>query len=157
MRTRTCRTAHLATKASVAATMALVLAMLATMLPATAACLLPMNRWPDQVKAKMTTGGEPSKPAPAKVGLILNDPRAFPGYTLIAPMFSKTTYLIDMLGKVVRTWESDCTPGVSAYLLENGHLLRPGALQPSPFGFGPAAGGRVQEFDWDGDLLWDFR
>jgi hypothetical protein len=157
MRTRTRRTAHLATKASVAATMALVLAMLATMLPRASAGLSPADEpAPDQVKAKMTTEGEPSKPAPAKVGLILNDPRAFPGYTLIAPMFSKTTYLIDILGKVVRTWESDCTPGVSAYLLENGHLLRPGALQPSPFGFGPGAGGRVQEFDGDGQLLWDF-
>ena len=72
-------------------------------------------------------------------------------------MFSKTTYLIDIEGKVVRTWESDCTPGVSAYLLENGHLLRPGAHQPAPSGFGPGAGGRVQEFDWDGQLLWDFK
>ena len=56
----------------------------------------------------------------------------------------------------MRTWESDCTPGVSAYLLENGHLLRPGAQQPAPSGFGPGAGGRVQEFDGDGQLLWDF-
>ena len=56
----------------------------------------------------------------------------------------------------MRTWESDCTPGVSAYLLENGHLLRPGAHQPAPSGFGPGAGGRVQEFDGDGQLLWDF-
>ena len=110
----------------------------------------------DKVKTT-TTQGETSKAAPAKVGLLLNDSRAFQGYTLIAPMFSKTTYLIDMEGKVVRTWESDCTPGVSAYLLESGHLLRPGAHQPTPSGFGPGAGGRVQEFDWDGQLLWDFK
>ncbi len=54
---------------------------------------------PDKAKTSMTAKGEPSKPAPAKVGLLLNDSRAFQGYTLIAPMFSKTTYLIDMDGK----------------------------------------------------------
>ena len=64
-----------------------------------------------QGQGRTNPKGEPSKPAPAKVGLLLNDSRAFQGYTLIAPMFSKTTYLIDMQGKVVRTWESDYTPG----------------------------------------------
>src|SRR5207247_870622 len=90
--------------------------------------------------------------------LLLNDPRAFQGYTLIAPMSSTKTYLIDMQGRVVRTWESDCTPSHSVYLLENGHLLRPGALPAAqqPFG-GPGAGGRIQEFAWDGELVWDFR
>ncbi len=147
-----------ATKVSVAATMALVLAMLGAMLPRVSAGLSPADEpAPDKGKAATTPKGEPSKPAPAKVGLLLNDSRAFQGYTLIAPMFSKTTYLIDMQGKVVRTWESDYTPGVSAYLLENGHLLRPGAQQPAPSGFGPGAGGRVQEFDGDGQLLWDFQ
>ena len=56
----------------------------------------------------------------------------------------------------MRKWESDCNPGVSAYLLENGHLLRPGALQKQSFGFGPGAGGRVQEFTWEGNLVWDY-
>ena len=110
-----------------------------------------------KVEAQTNPKGDTSKPAPAKLGLLLNDPRAYQGYTLIAPMFSKTTYLIDMQGKVVRTWESDYTPGASAYLLENGHLLRTGAHQPAPSGFGPGAGGRVQEFDADGQLLWDFK
>ena len=123
------RMPHLAKKVSVMATVALVLSMLGTILPLAAAGLsMADDPAPEKVKAK---------PAPAKVGLLLNDSRAFQGYTLIAPMFSKTTYLIDMQGKVVRTWESDYTPGVSAYLLENGHLLRPGAQQPSPFGLRP--------------------
>ena len=157
MRSRTGRMAHFATKVGVAATMAMVLAMLGAMLPRVSAGLSPADEpAPDKAKADAPKG-EPSKPAPAKVGLLLNDSRAFQGYTLIAPMFSKTTYLIDMKGKVVRTWESDYTPGASAYLLENGHLLRTGAHQPTPSGFGPGAGGRVQEFDWDGQLVWDFK
>ena len=158
MRSRTERMAHLATKVSVAATMAMVLTSLGVLLPRVSAGLSPAHEpAPDKVQAKTgcPKGDEPTKPAPAKVGLLLNDSRAFQGYTLIAPMFSKTTYLIDMLGKVVRTWESDYTAGV-AYLLENGHLLRTGAHQPAPSGFGPGAGGHLQEFDRDGQLVWDF-
>jgi hypothetical protein len=98
-----------------------------------------------------------AQPPKVKLGLSINDPRAFQGYTLLAPQNSKTTYLIDMQGRVVRKWESDTTPGLSAYLLENGHLLRAGVLAQQSFGFGPGAGGRVQEFTWDGDLVWDFK
>jgi hypothetical protein len=71
-------------------------------------------------------------------------------------MTSTTTFLVDMQGRIVHKWESDCNPGVSAYLLETGDLLRPGALQKQAFGFGPGAGGRVQEFNWEGKLLWDY-
>src|SRR5262245_27942660 len=87
-----------------------------------------------------------------------NRPKAFPGYTLIAPLVSTNTYLIDMQGRVVRTWKSDYTAGQDAVLLENGHLLRDGQLRREErllAGF--AAGGRVQEFTWDGQLVWDFK
>jgi hypothetical protein len=92
-----------------------------------------------------------------KLGLHLNDTkRACQGYTLLAPANSTTTYLIDMEGRVVKTWQSDCKPGHSAYLLENGNLLRAGALVNPPFHVFGGAGGRIQEFSWDGELLWDF-
>jgi len=92
-----------------------------------------------------------------KVGLIENDPAAFDGYTLFAPLFSKTTYLIDMQGRVVHTWECEFPPGLSAYLLENGHLLRTAAVGPrNRTFFGRGAGGRVQEVTWDGEIVWDF-
>jgi hypothetical protein len=136
------------------------------------------------VKGKAGKGeGEPSKTAGPKLGLSLNDPKAFQGLTLLSPMTSTKTYLIDMQGRVVRTWESDCTPALTAYLLENGNLLRPGTTgkgkggfgpdkgdKKGPggdkkgfggfkggFGFGPGGGGRVQEFTWDGELVWDFK
>jgi len=56
----------------------------------------------------------------------------------------------------VKNWPSDCKPGHSAYLLENGNLLRAGALMNPPFRVFGGAGGRIQEFSWDGELLWDF-
>src|SRR4029078_163595 len=61
-----------------------------------------------------------------------------------------------MQGRIVREWKSDYTPALSAYLLENGHLLRP-ANDRADDGFrGPGLGGRIQEFDWDGNVVWDY-
>ena len=54
--------------------------------------------------------------------LLVNDPRACQGYTLIPPLQSKTTFLVDMQGRIVHTWESAYTAGLSAYLLDNGNL-----------------------------------
>jgi Arylsulfotransferase (ASST) len=83
---------------------------------------------------------------------------AFTGYTLIAPLHSRWTYLIDMQGRVVRAWESRYEAGEGAYLLEDGHLLRAGQLVGEEQLFGGAGGGgRVQEFTWDGDIVWDFK
>jgi hypothetical protein len=95
-------------------------------------------------------------PPKMKVGVLVNEPKAFQGYTLLAALNSTKTHLIDMQGKIVRTWESDCPPGESAYLLENGHLLRAGALRQQDLNFGAGAGGRIQEFTWEGELVWDY-
>ncbi|HEV3115653.1 MAG TPA: hypothetical protein VGY58_01290, partial [Gemmataceae bacterium] len=93
-----------------------------------------------------------------KVGVQVNKPGACPGYTLVFPLQSTKTYLIDMQGRVVRTWESRYLAGQEAYLLENGNLLRPAKLTDNEAIFGGAgAGGRVQEFTWDGKLVWDFK
>lgn len=91
------------------------------------------------------------------LGRLVNLPRAFPGYTLVAPLLSTNTFLVDMRGGIVRVWESDYTAGQIAYLLENGHLLRAGQLhREERLIAGPAAGGHLQEFTWDGELIWDF-
>ena len=102
--------------------------------------------------AQPPAGGAPPD---AKVGLTINNAGASQGYSLLAPMNATETYLIDVEGRVVKTWKSDYTPALSAYLLENGHLLRAGAQRGGGFN-GPGSGGRVQEFSWDGELLWDF-
>jgi hypothetical protein len=95
-------------------------------------------------------------PATQGIGLIRKEPRAFQGYTLISPMQSKTTFLIDMSGRVVKSWPTDSNPACLAYLQENGNLLRAAAQASSPFGRGVAGGGgRMQEFTWDGDVVWD--
>jgi Arylsulfotransferase (ASST) len=96
---------------------------------------------------------QPAKDANRKVGLLSNEPGAFQGYTLISPLLSTTTYLLDMQGRIVRTWEGAASPQTCAYLLPNGNLLRPcGKSKLSA----PGTGGRIQEFAWDGQLVWDY-
>ena len=60
-----------------------------------------------------------------KTGLTAYDPsKAFPGYTLYAPMFGDgTVYLLDMDGNEVHTWQTPFPPGDYGYLLPNGNLF----------------------------------
>jgi hypothetical protein len=103
-------------------------------------------------------GGTPAKKTPVKLGLAINAPKAFQGYTLISTMMTKKAYLIDMQGKVVHTWQSDSNTVHCGYLLNNGHLLRPTDLGGADrsFGGGPGALGRILELTWDGEPVWDF-
>ena len=89
-------------------------------------------------------------------GLRLTTPEASPGYVLHNPNLSKTTYLIDIDGRVVHTWQSDYGPGGGSYLLENGHLLRAANIADAPVFSGGGQAGRIQEFSWDGEVVWDF-
>jgi hypothetical protein len=117
-----------------------------------------------QAGAQLPTGSAPAKcdepqlkQSQGKYGVLVNDPKAFHGYTLLAPIHSKDTYLLDMQGRVVRTWKSDYYPALIAYLLENGHLLRAGRMRPDAFGTRQERGGHVQEYTWGGELVWDFK
>jgi hypothetical protein len=105
-----------------------------------------------------TMAQPPSQPSnPSAAGVSVNDSRAYQGYSLVAPMNSTSTFLIDMEGRIINSWTSDYTPALSAYLLPNGHLLRTGNDHAGSFpGGGAGRGGRVQEFSWDGDLIWDY-
>ena len=149
MKTRKERRARLVERSVVMTALALGLAMLGVSTSLVGGGNLPADE-PSKGNSGPVTGpggGQP-EPAPAKLGLIVNDPRAFPGYTLIAPLNSRKTYLIDELGRVVKTWESKYEAGQEAYLLENGHLLRAAKLDDREQMFGGAGrGGRIQEFD----------
>jgi hypothetical protein len=110
---------------------------------------------PAQDKDKAKEGKAPA----AKVGLSINDPKAFQGYTIMSPLRSKTTYLLDMNGRVAHSWTGAANPALVPFLLENGNLLRmTEALgEAKKFkGIGPGQGGRIQEITWDGEIVWDF-
>jgi len=85
----------------------------------------------------------------------VNTPKASPGYTLFAPKHNMVTYLMDNAGQVVHSWKSEYEPGQVVHLLPNGHLLRACMLRVQG-GTGGGEGGRIEEYDWDGNLVWEF-
>ncbi len=95
----------------------------------------------------------PDHAAPT-VGLILNTGSAYPGYTLMSPMHSTNTYLLNNAGQYVHKWNNTGEPGRSSYLLENGHLIRSCAIMSGGPSTGGGEGGRIEEKDWLGNLVW---
>lgn len=89
------------------------------------------------------------------VGLMTNTPAAFNGYTLVAPTGATRTHLIDNCGRVINQWDSEFRAGEAAYLLNDGSLLRT-ARQSSTVFTGGGMGGRLERFNWDGDLIWSY-
>ena len=85
----------------------------------------------------------------------LKRPDPFDGYILYTPMRSKITYLVNNEREVVHTWKSNYSQALGVYLLENGSLIRsdcPGL----PTMLGGGFSGRVEMFDWNGSLIWEF-
>ena len=89
-------------------------------------------------------------------GLKVNATGAFQGYTLFAPVTSKTIYLMDMAGEIVHSWECEISAG-SPYLLDNVDLIYCGEEPdvPGPFN-GGGRGGRMVRIDWEGKVVWTF-
>jgi len=83
------------------------------------------------------------------VGLFVNDSLAYNGYTLLTPNSARSTYLLDNCGLVVNQWTSENIPYFSAYLTEEGNLLR-----TTRFG---AQGGGVEMYNWEGELIWQYQ
>ncbi len=81
--------------------------------------------------------------------------KAFNGYTLFAPKHNTIIYLIDMEGRLCHSWKSRYEPGQSVYLLENGHLLHCCFMKNPGFTAG-GEGGKLEEIDWDGNIVWEF-
>ncbi|MCA8956312.1 MAG: aryl-sulfate sulfotransferase [Planctomycetes bacterium] len=88
---------------------------------------------------------------PVTVGLQRDDAGSNPGYTLFAPWNSTSTYLIDLRGRRVNTWNSTFTPGMVCYLLPGGDMVRCGYTANPAFPAG-GQGGVVEVFDWNGKL-----
>jgi len=87
------------------------------------------------------------------VGLILNTENSYNGYTMLAPINSNSTYLLDNCGYVVNSWESDYGPALAAHLTTKGTMIRSGRITSDFLAGG--SGGLIQEFDWDGNILWE--
>jgi hypothetical protein len=97
-------------------------------------------------------------PVPAQqqtIGLFVNDDPS-PGYTLFSPIGTETTYLINNDGLLVNSWTGPTRPGLMAYLTPNGTLMRTGRVNPGSFPTASGAAGILEEYDWDGNLIWEY-
>jgi hypothetical protein len=68
--------------------------------------------------------------------------------------FTKS-YLINNKGMQVHSWTSENTPALSAYLLDNGNLLRTEKLENNYFVSG-GSGGKIKIIDWDSRVVWSY-
>ncbi len=123
-------------------------AFLATLLSALAFGIAPQDS-----SAQEGAGLEEVQPNP---GLQSRSDGAFAGYTLINPLSSTKTVLVDMGGEIVHTWDSGENAGGLSYLLEDGSLVRSALVPDNPRFNGGGMSGRLQRFSWDGELVWDY-
>lgn len=82
--------------------------------------------------------------------------RATEGFTLLTPLHGRASYLVGMNGEVVHAWAHPCEPGKNACLLPGGHLLWSGETPDGPHP-GGGKGGLLREYDWDGNIVWEYR
>ena len=86
-------------------------------------------------------------------GLLLHEPGAQAGYTLVAPFESDQVFLVGMDGEVAHQWEAPET--MSPYLTDEGNLLRCAEAEVESF-YGGGVGGRIDERTWNGELVWEY-
>ncbi|MGB5647416.1 MAG: aryl-sulfate sulfotransferase [Muriicola sp.] len=92
----------------------------------------------------------------AKRGLIYNSETDTDGFVLYEPSNGTFTYLLNKEGEVVHTWSSDLN-SMNSYLQPNGHLIRMERDENFPTFAAGGQSGRMREYDWDGNLVWDFK
>jgi len=90
------------------------------------------------------------------LGTLRNDPGTYDGYTLFGSVGGFKHYLIDNCGSVVKDWTSNFPPGLAAYLDADGSLYRSCRILNQSMSMG-GLGGRIERYDWSGNLLWFYR
>jgi hypothetical protein len=88
-------------------------------------------------------------------GLLVKTDRDTEGLVLFEPPQSTESYLIDKEGRVVHIWQGQLN-SMNSYLLPNGHLIRLERDEDFPTFAAGGQAGRIREYDWDGNLVWDF-
>jgi len=77
------------------------------------------------------------------VGLVYYTEEANDGYTLFSPENNNFVYLINKCGILVNSWEFSDIPNRTAYLQENGNLIRAGIE-------------KIEIRDWNNNVIWNY-
>ncbi|HFA48139.1 MAG TPA: T9SS type A sorting domain-containing protein [Bacteroidetes bacterium] len=90
------------------------------------------------------------------LGVTQAENNSLQGYTFFSPFSGTKAYLIDNCGYLINKWNRGTRPGLSAYFLENGLMLR--TYKPplqGPFTSASNAGG-LELVDWDNNTVWSY-
>ena len=95
------------------------------------------------------------------VGLLSYDPmQSYDGYNLFYPHNQPNVYLINNCGQVIHMWADSAQyrPGNTAYLMENGNLVKTKRhMSIANDRIWAGGGGAIVEIrDWDNNLMWSF-
>ena len=90
------------------------------------------------------------------VGVLQSDDEHIPGYLFYSPFSSDNAYMVDECGRLVNQWNRGSRPGLAAYFLDNGLMLR--TYKPSPIGpFTSASNsGGLELVNWDNETVWSY-
>lgn len=84
------------------------------------------------------------------VGLVVNEPQAARGYTIISTHYSDEVYLVDHLGREVHAWRLEGHEILQAELLENGNLMIRHRASSSDVW-------STSEVDQAGNIIWQYK
>ena len=93
------------------------------------------------------------------VALIAGDVVAQPPYngnTLITPLRSTETFLIDIDQNTLTSWHGDNGAGHTVYLLPDGSVIRSQGDPNGQISGGGGAGGHLQRIDSNDNVVWDY-
>ncbi len=88
------------------------------------------------------------------IGVTHTSEESLQGYTFFSPFSGTKAYLVDNCGYLINEWDRGTRPGLSAYFLDNGLMLR--TFKPSlvgPFTSASNAGG-LELVDWNNNTVW---
>ncbi|MDH3709244.1 MAG: aryl-sulfate sulfotransferase [Cyclobacteriaceae bacterium] len=88
-------------------------------------------------------------------GVITNIDDDEPGYILINPSNSSSTYLLNRQGEVLHEWKGEYHSWLT-YLRDNGHVIRAVVDPDAPRFHAGGMAGRIEELDWLGETIWEF-
>lgn len=90
------------------------------------------------------------------VGVLSKSEEALEGYTFFSPFSGTKAYLVDNCGNLINEWDRGTRPGLAAYFLDNGLMLRTYKINPNgPFTSASNAGG-IELVNWANETVWNY-
>jgi len=81
--------------------------------------------------------------------------REYKGFTVFAPLGSKSSYLVDMKGRVVHKWELPLKGAHSMKILRNGNFLYMTKIKDCSLKKTENSRWKLIELDWNSKIIWE--